>query len=278
MSTAWKIERWIDDSARTSIEYAEYWNDAEAERGKVWHVADDGFEKVEDYLKEVGLEPDLRRCLERLESQDGRALHGRGIDIAAGTLWAEPILLEQPAVEHVYCLEYSEHRLLEIGPRMLEHYGVDPARVTLALGSFYDLHLADASLDFAFLSQALHHADEPETLLRELSRVLVTGGVVIIVGEHRIVPRHYARYAARVAASLLPPGLRRRVVGDPPAVRRTVRPRGADLEPPDPVLGDHVYTPAEYRRLFDGAGFDMLRFGESGGDFQSFVLHKRAAV
>ena len=277
MSTAWQIERWIDDSARTSIEYADYWNDAEAERGKVWDVADDGFGKVEVYLQEVGLEPHLRLCLDRLKAQDGRGIHGRGIDIAAGTLWAEPILLDQAGVEHVCCLEYSEHRLLEIGPRMLEHYAVDPARVTLALGSFYDLHLPDASLDFAFLSQALHHADEPEVLLQELNRVLVTGGAVIIVGEHAIRPAHYARYAARATASLLPSSLQQRLLGGAVDIRRTVRPQGADLVPPDPVLGDHVYTRAEYQRLFAGTGFEMTRFDEAGSDYQSFLLRKLPA-
>lgn len=278
MTTAWRIERWIDDASRGAVEYAEYWNDAEAERDKVWDVSDGGFDEVESYLRDSGLESDLRRCLHRLESQYGGALHGRGIDVAAGTLWAEPILLDLPGVEHVCCLEFSEHRLLEIGPRMLEHYGVDPERVTLALGSFYDLRLPDASLDFAFLSQALHHADDPDALLRELSRVLVAGGVVIIVGEHSVKPGYYVRYLARLGASLLPVALQRRIAGGRVEVRRTLRPRGADLVPTDPILGDHVYTGAEYERLFEAAGFEMARFDEPGSDFQSFLLRKRAVT
>lgn len=276
MTTAWKIERWIDDASRAAVEYAGYWNDSEAERDKVWNVSEGGFDEVETYLRDVGLEPHLRRCLERLDAMHGGALRGRGIDIAAGTLWAEPILLELPSIEHVCCVEYSEHRLLDIGPRMLEHYGVDPERVTLALGSFYDLRLPDASLDFAFLSQALHHADDPDALLRELARVLVPGGVVIIVGEHSLKAGYYARYFARVGASLLPTALQRRLAGGHISVRRTLRPRGADLVPTDPILGDHVYTAAEYRQLFETAGFEMTRFDEPGSDFQSFLLHKLA--
>ena len=273
MTGTWHIEEWIDDASRTAVEYADYWNDAEAERDKIWDVTDGGFDEVEKYLQEVGLEPDLRRCLHLL-AEDGRPIRGRGIDVAAGTLWAVPILLEQPGVDHVCCLEYSRHRLLELGPRMLTHYGVGPDRVTLALGSFYDLHLPDASLDFAFLSQALHHADEPAGLLHELSRVLVSGGSVIIVGEHCITPRHYARYAVRAGAGILPAGLRRHVPGGDVTVRRTLRPRGADLEPPDPLLGDHVYTGAEYRRLFSDAGFESIRVRESGAGYQSFILRR----
>lgn len=236
MSDSWHIEYWLDDDTRTAIEYSEYWNDAELEREKPWDVTQRGFGEVESYLLEVGLEPDLHMCVNELKRRTGRDLGARGIDIAAGTLWAVPILLRQPGVEHVCCLEYSRHRLLDLGPTMLEHYGVEPEQVTLALGSFYDLKISDASLDFAFLSQALHHADQPDALLAELHRVLRPDGVVPF----------------------------------------TLHPSGADLEPPEPTLGDHTYTKSEYAQLFAGAGFDVVQPRRARAHYQSFVLTKRA--
>jgi ubiquinone/menaquinone biosynthesis C-methylase UbiE len=86
--------------------------------------------------------------------------------MAAGNLWAVPRLLRLGTVDKIYCLEYSKHRLLQIGPAVLEYYGVPKERVVLALGSFYDLHLKNKSLDFVFMSQAFHHADDPNRLLR----------------------------------------------------------------------------------------------------------------
>lgn len=278
MTTDWNVEYWIDDSERNTIEYAEYWNDEEAERSKPWDVNEHGFRDVESYLADVGLQSDLEMCLHEVRATTGRDLRGRGIDIAAGTLWAEPILLGQDGVEHVYCLEYSRHRLLTIGPKMLSHYGVDPARVTLALGSFYDLRLPDGSLDFAFLSQALHHADRPEALLGELRRVLRPGGVALIIGEHRIRPQLYLRYAVRALAGVLPAGLRRRVRGGDLDVRVTLRPNGADLEPPDPTLGDHTYTKAEYLELFGATGFETAQPTRRGAHYRSFLLTKRAGA
>lgn len=272
MTTAWNVEYWLDDAEREAIEYAAYWNDADAERGKPWDVEEGGFDGVEAYLADVGLQADLELCLDEVERLAGRRLEGRGIDIAAGTLWAVPTLLAQPGVEHVHCLEYSRHRLLAIGPVMLEHYDVRPDQVTLALGSFYDLHLPDATLDFAFLSQALHHADDPAALLAELHRVLRPGGVALIVGEHRLDRSAYARYAVRAAGRVLPDSLRRRLPGGAVDVRFTLRPSGSDLEPPDPLLGDHTYTRPEYARMFAEAGFDVAQPQRPGAHYQSFVL------
>jgi SAM-dependent methyltransferase len=232
-------------------------------------VLDDDFSKVEHYLGEVGLVKDLATCLNALPSPLG----GRGIDLAAGTLWAAPILLNAGAVERLYCLEYSRHRLLSIGPRMLEHYHVSPERVVLVYGSFYDLHLEAQSLDFALLSQAFHHADRPAALLAELRRVLKPGGRAIIVGEHILRPRDYALYLARAGASIaLPRSLQRRLLGHELDVRLSLRPSPRDVMPTDPVLGDHAYASDEYRRLFTEAGFTVQPVRRPHSHYQSFVL------
>lgn len=265
---SWTTEHWLNEAEVASIEYATYWNDVEAEREKPWNVAEGDFGQLESYLDEVGLPADLRACLTAL----GRPLGERGIDLAAGTLWAAPALLAAGPVERLYCLEFSRHRLLELGPRMLEHYEVAPERVVLAYGSFYDLHLDDDALDFAFLSQAFHHADRPDALLAELRRVLRPGGAAIIVGEHVLRPRDYAVYGARALASLAPQRMQARLLGEPVAVRRTLRPRARDLFPTDPVLGDHAYDQVDYARLFSRAGFTGRRVRRRNGHYQGFVL------
>lgn len=273
MTAEWRIERWIDDDERAAIEYAAYWNDEAAERGKPFNVDAHGFGDVERYLTGTGLPQDLRTGLEHVR-RGGTPLGRRGVDLAAGTLWAAPLLLAEPGVEHLWCVEYSRHRLLDLGPKMLEHYGVDPEQVTLALGSFYKLGFPDASLDFAFMSQAFHHADDPAALLRELSRVLTDGGRVIIIGEHRVRARTYGAFAARGLLALLPAALQQRAFGRAFETRLRLRPKGSDLTPPDPVLGDHVYTTREYGELFERHGFEWAGLPRRGGEFRSFVLTK----
>jgi SAM-dependent methyltransferase len=267
-TTGWAVEHWLSEEDAARIEYAEYWNDVEAERDKPWNVEGRDFGRLERYLDDVGLPADLQACLQAL----GRPLGPRGIDLAAGTLWATPRLLAAGTVERLYCLEFSRHRLLELGPRMLEHYGIDPERVVLAYGSFYSLALPDDTLDFALLSQALHHADRPRALLDELRRVLRPGGAAIVIGEHVVRPLDYAVYGARVLASLAPPRLQQRLLGAPVQVRRTLRPRARDVSPTDPVLGDHVYDGAEYARMFEDAGFAWRRVRRPRAQYQGFLL------
>lgn len=267
----WTFERWLSEEDVSQLEYSTYWNDEEAERQKPFNVLDDDFSKLEQYLGEVGLVNDLTTCLNALSTP----LAGRGIDLAAGTLWAAPILLHAGAVEQLYCLEYSRHRLLTIGPRVLEHYGVPPERVVLVFGSFYELKLEAESLDFAFLSQAFHHADRPAALLSELRRVLKPGGRAIIVGEHILRTRDYGLYAARACASLvLPRQLQRKLLGHELDVRLSLRPSARDVMPTDPVLGDHAYSSDEYRTLFTQAGFAVRAVRRPRSHYQSFVLER----
>jgi SAM-dependent methyltransferase len=269
--STWTVEHWLSEEAVAGIEYSSYWNDEEAEREKPFHVLDDDFDKLERYLDEVGLREDLRACL----STDP-PLSGHGIDLAAGTLWAAPLLLAGGRVERLYCLEYSKHRLLTLGPRVLEHYKVMPERIVLAYGSFYELRIDAESLDFAFLSQAFHHADRPAALLAELRRVLKPGGRVIILGEHILRPRDYLLYACRGCLSLaLPRAVQRRLFGHELEVRLSLRPKAADVAPTDALLGDHVYSQDEYHDLFSDAGFAARRVRRPGSHYQSFVLVKR---
>ena len=268
-----QVQNWLTPSDTSTIAYSGYWNDEDQERSKQWDVTDGDYDKVESYLSDVGLSDALDGCLALARKERGSPLSGEGVDVAAGTLWAANKLLEDAAVTRLWCVEYSRHRLLSLGPLMLEHHEVDQSRVVLAYGSFYEMHIEDGSLDFAFLSQAFHHADRPEALLMELRRVLAPGGVVIIIGEHRLGLRQYFGYLALVVLSFLPARLRQRLRGGVRDVARTLHPTGEMVLPTDPLLGDHFYTASEYRKFFDDAGFRSVPLPPGrGSTFQSFVL------
>ncbi|HXQ24446.1 MAG TPA: class I SAM-dependent methyltransferase, partial [Candidatus Acidoferrales bacterium] len=197
--TEWRVENWLSDSPHRAIEYSEYWNDEQNEQDKAWNILDGDFTKMESYLAQIGLVEDLRECLDACRARRGSGLGGVGIDLAAGNLWAAPHLLGSGDIEKLYCLEFSKHRLLKLGPKVLEHYQVPNDKVVLVYGSFYDLHLADGSVDFALLSAAFHHAEDPNRLLSEIRRVLKPDGVLMVIGEH-IVPEPYSLGYLKVCA------------------------------------------------------------------------------
>lgn len=267
------VEYWLDNSRLSKIEYSGYWNDEEKEKSKEWYILNDDFSKMEDYLRKTGLPDDLERCIRFLKAGFRRELKGVGIDLAAGTLWSVPYLFNLGKIDRLYCLEYSKHRLFKIGPKVLEHYNAPKNKIVLAYGDFYDLHIEDSSLDFAFLSSAFHHADKPDKLLSEISRVLKPKGAVIIIGEHIVnYPRAYLNNAIKFFISISMPDKAQKKIFKKTFEVKTPFPQLKRPLPVDPILGDHYYTIREYRSIFSRHGFQIKRLKNHNSQFQSFVL------
>ena len=192
-----------------------------------------------------------------------------------------PYLVEAASVSRVYCVEYSEHRLFKLGREMLRRCEIARDRVVPCLGSFYDFHLPDESMDSALLSQALHHAENPIRPLAEVARVLTPDGAVNVIGEH--VPQSYYKLEARqvlkyILARLLPGAAQRRLFGRVLRVRSPY-PRWADLFPIDPVKGDRIYSGREYKELFAQQGLSVQKEEPvlRAAGIQSFVLQRASA-
>lgn len=257
------------------LPFAGYWNDEAAERAKAWHIGEKGFAPMEAHLASAGLLRQLDQSLQVAQAF-GLKISGQGADLACGTAWASAHLLRTAPIERMYCIEYSEHRLLKMAPVLLAHYVIPLDKAVLCLGSFYELNLADGSLDFALLSEAFHHADDPRRLLAELRRVLKPRAVVLIIGEHDLGGpwRLRARNAARFVAARFPAAAQRRVFGRIVSAEPLFAPI-RDLLRPDPVVGDHYYLREDYFSMFSEAGFAAHRFTTQGSRSQGFVLERR---
>lgn len=268
----YQVEYWLSTSDAKAIAYAEYWNDETVEAKKEWNILDKGFSEMESNLASEGFAEDIRLCVRTLE-QRSVTLLGRGIDLAAGCLWAVPVVLESTKISHLHCLEFSQHRLLKLGPRILEHYETPQNLVTLVYGSFYDLRLENESLDFALLASAFHHADDPNQLLKELNRVLKPGSPVIVTGEPKVdwLGQHLKYLGKLILPRLFPKDLLIRLLGRSPAIAAWP-PNRTNVFPVDPLLGDHLYTLSEYRRMFNRNGFRCEEV--SSKRMRSFLLFK----
>ncbi len=268
--TEYEIEYWENSTNLETVEYFQYWNNEEKEKVKEWYIRNNNFAKVEKYLNEVKLKKQLYQCLSFVENRLHKSLHGVGADLAAGNLWAVTLLLNTCRIEKIYCVEYSKHRLLKLGPKILEYYHVPQDKVVLCLGSFYKLKLPDAFLDFVFLSQAFHHADKPDKLLTEIRRVIKPKGVVLIIGEHifpAISIKHFLKYCI---TKFVPPNIQRVLCG------RTFNTKimFPKYEVSDSILGDHRYSTDIYQTLFSQHGFKSYRIRTFGSPLQAFVLEK----
>lgn len=98
-------------------------------------------------------------------------------DLGAGE--GDLSLLLARFAKSVVAVDQSQAMLREVKRRAKEA-GLS-ASVKTAEGDLESLPLKSASVDAAFLSQALHHAAQPEKAIREAARITKPGGQVIVL-------------------------------------------------------------------------------------------------
>ncbi|TVR49125.1 MAG: methyltransferase domain-containing protein [Puniceicoccaceae bacterium] len=102
-------------------------------------------------------------------------------DLGAGEGMVAQLLARR--ARQVVCIDNSP-RMVEVGTELARKNGL--TNLTYKLGDIEQVPLPDASVDLAYLSQALHHARRPATAVAEAFRILRPGGslVVLDLKEH----------------------------------------------------------------------------------------------
>ena len=102
-------------------------------------------------------------------------------DLGAGEGLVSQLLAHR--ARQVWCIDNSP-RMVEVGTELARKNGL--ANLTYKLGDIENVPLADKSVDLAILSQALHHAQHPQTAVNEAFRILRPGGQVLVLdlNEH----------------------------------------------------------------------------------------------
>ena len=125
---------------------------------------------------------------------------------------------------------------LEYGFRKVEAIDINPdairlnSDISVTQGSVLDIPFPDASFDFVICSGVIHHTPVPETVIRELGRVLVRGGqayISIYAFRHSLF--HIIVIGLRVLARVLPFRSVHRIFGSIPAANN--------------FFLDHAYVP-----------------------------------
>jgi len=97
-------------------------------------------------------------------------------DLGAGEGLVSQLLARR--AKKVWCIDNSP-RMVEVGTALAEKNGLD--NLTYKLGDIESVPLPDRTVDLAILSQALHHAQHPQTAVREAARILKPGGQLLIL-------------------------------------------------------------------------------------------------
>lgn len=260
----YQIYQWSDSNELQRLNSYEYWNNEDEEEKKEWDIRDGNFEKLEKYIKTLGLDNDLRQALK--ESGICGKTKLTGIELGGGVCWSAPVLIEElNDITEMWFLEFSYHRIAKIAPLLLEHYKIPENKVKLILGSFYEINCPNETLDFVLLSQALHHAAEVERLLAEIHRVLKKNGVVIIIGEQKCGWKLVVYNALERWRDI--------IFGNRYSQSIMLYKQSGCLSI-DNELGDRLYSLGSYRRMFRRNKFKYKRISTQRNGL-GFVLWKK---
>ena len=228
-----EIEFWIDKEEVKNMYTADYWNNIEEDKKKVWWIKDPNDGKLINYLTKSGLKQEFEIALENSKIQ------GKILDLAAGTCWTSAIVSKYDSVEEIDAVEFSFHRINELAPSTVETLDGNPSKINRILGSFYNIKRENEYYDVIILSQAYHHAEFPLKLFHECDRVLKKDGYILIVGEHIIGFKHIIR---RIIKNIFKGKFSFDVF--------------KEFYNHDSPLGDHNYTLNDYRFTFYSYGYD----------------------
>jgi len=190
----------------------------------------------------------MRRLVKLALKRAGkRPLTGYGIELGAGCGLLSAVVAEQRQVRGILALEVCEKVAELLIPKVSAWVlGGAASKVVPIAGSFDDLRLPDAALDFAIEIDALHHSDNLERTLRECARVLRPGAVLLCFD--RCHPDSLTD--AEVEEMLGQVYSREFLVANhyPPDARLTRR-----------ANGEHEYRRFEWERAFRTSGFSLVK-------------------
>jgi ArsR family transcriptional regulator len=118
------------------------------------------------------------RVIEKMAEVSGVGQASQVADVGTGTGFVAAGL--SPRVERVVGIDNAP-AMLEVARENLKALGA--SNVELVVGEAARLPLEDGAVDAAFANMVLHHAEDPEAMLREMARVVRPGGTVAITDE-----------------------------------------------------------------------------------------------
>jgi len=173
-------------------------------------------------------------------------LSGAGVEVGAGLGSFSSYMVKRfPAITSIHAVELVPEVVRVLQRRVIEAVaGEAGQKVISVIGSFNDLKFPDTSLDFALEFDALHHSDDLDLTLGEISRVLKPGGRLLMIDRAHPECLSDAQREFMLAV-LYPDAWKERYGFAPTPLTRRQN-------------GEHEYRISEWQAAFHRAGFELL--------------------
>ena len=247
-----KVEFWITDQDISDVFSGNFWNNEEIEKTKSFYIINGNADRLTQLLRDKTTLWEEFEDIIRFTGSLGLEIKGVGLDLAAGVCWSTALLSRIETVKKIYAVEISKHRLLKIAPLVLGFLNAESDKIIRVIGDFYNIKLEDNSIDFCFMSQAFHHANNPGKLLKEVFRILKPGGFILLIGESPILFRQFVIKYVKNFTKIVVPFLKYK---SKPVKKLFIG--FNELYPPDEESGDHYYRTKDYLNIFRSNNYSI---------------------
>lgn len=276
MTNLYKTENWSISEKK----YSDYW-DIQANENVSTGILKGDYDSFYQHIESIGLTDDFDKIVEVLKRKR-KYISGKGADIGSGTMWLSAHVCKkfESQIDKIYSVDYSDLNISKLGPLVLSYNEINPDKIILCKGSFYEMKIPDNHLDFVFMSQAFHHADNPQLLLNEINRVLKKDGFVFMIGELYIPKINWYKCYLNYILSRI---ISSRFCAFFPRFFKKLKKFNKSFNgvsfydfyfPPDPVYGDYYYTKLMYKNFFIEAGFNFKEVSSKSKHHLAFILFK----
>lgn len=194
-----------------------------------------------------------------------RPFTGIGLELGAGCALLASVVASSRQVQRVYAVEICERMVDRIIPQVAAWVlGRDAGKIVPVVGSFDDLRLPDASVDFVVEIDSLHHSNDLARTVTECARVLKPGGLLVCFD--RCHPDTLTDQEVDEKLSRVYPRAWLEANAYPPELHLTRRDNG-----------EHEYRMAEWKSAFAAAGLRLLRVGQTHRAMRLSAVFRRQA-
>lgn len=179
------------------------------------------------------------------------------LDLGCGGGWLTGYLSQMASVSTIYALDSSKYFLWDMMPKIVRLMGGKEEKVVPIEGLFAPLMFDEGTLDVVVASSVLHHAENLETLLREIRRVLKKNGVLVILNE---TPCSGVRHVLSLSKAFLKIFLNMSFQKYQ-SISASISSCGYLY---DPLLGDRDYPCWYWKEALGRSGFTSIEIMDSG--------------
>lgn len=179
------------------------------------------------------------------------------MDLGGGIGWLTAYLSCYENVSKIHFLDSSKYFVERMMPEIVKIMSGNADKIIPIEALFLPLYFEDKSLDVVVICSTLHHAENIETLLTEIKRILKDDGVLLVLNETPVSYSYYVVHLIKQFIKIMAATLSRTYKSVSPSISSS----GSIY---DPYLFDRMYPLWHWSKAINLAGFSSVKIVDSG--------------